>query len=72
MTCGTDSLLKVWDLRNNSSTMFVCEDKNSEEMTQVQWSREDPTTAWSVSGGKATLWDLTAEKPKFVHACRSS
>lgn len=72
LTCGSDSLIKVWDLRNLSSSIFTCGNPGTEEVIQVQWSREDPATAWSVAGAKATLWDLSTETAKFVHACRSS
>ena len=37
-------------------------------MTQVQWSKEDPSTVWTVGGSRATLWDLPNQKPRFVHS----
>lgn len=67
-SCGSDSLVKVWDIRNISTSLFECQDLRNEEITQVQWSREDPTALWSIAGPRATLWDMSNQCAKFVHA----
>ena len=60
-------MVKVWDIRNVKGPLFVGQDTDRQEISQVQWSRECPTTLWTVSKNKAYLWDMGEEKIKFVH-----
>lgn len=66
-TCGSDSLIKVWDIRNMKGPLFVGQQPNREQITQIQWSRESPTTIWAVSKNKAYLWDMGEQRIRFMH-----
>ena len=55
-TCGSDSYVKVWDFRNCGKPLFMVQEPSQGEVTQIQWSRETPTTFWSVSKNTAILW----------------
>ncbi len=33
----------------------------------MRWSAEDKTALWTVNGKLMTLWDVSNQRPKFVH-----